>query len=141
MQRAHSYSHLRLNLCTPSDTQRSAQTNLSGLGEFVSTRICRVLDQECMQLLCDMQTNWRASQRPISVGAQRSAGRIGDRFAKVPIFDFKPTVSCPLTLVLTKRVLGVPLANEINELKAQPQRLNRHQIKLRVFKQRLGLPS
>jgi hypothetical protein len=35
---------------------------------------------------------------------------------KVPIFGFNPAVIRPLTLVPIKRVLGVPLANEINEL-------------------------
>jgi hypothetical protein len=43
---------------------------------------------------------------------------------KVPVFGFNLTVSRPLTLVPIKRVMGVPLASEITELMAQPQRVN-----------------
>jgi hypothetical protein len=43
---------------------------------------------------------------------------------KISIFGFNPAVFCPLTLVPIKRVLGVPLANEISELRAQVQRVN-----------------
>jgi hypothetical protein len=39
---------------------------------------------------------------------------------------FYPVVFRPLTLVPIKRVVGVPLANEISELVAQVQRVNRH---------------
>jgi hypothetical protein len=42
---------------------------------------------------------------------------------KISSSGFYPTVFCPLTLVPVKRVLGVPLANEISELMAQLQRL------------------
>jgi hypothetical protein len=45
---------------------------------------------------------------------------------KVPIYDFYPGVFRPLTLVPIKRVLGVPLANEISDLRAQLQCVNRH---------------
>jgi hypothetical protein len=46
---------------------------------------------------------------------------------KVPNFGFYPAVFRPLlTLVPIKRLLGVPLANEIIELWAQLQRANRH---------------
>jgi hypothetical protein len=45
---------------------------------------------------------------------------------KVPIYGFYQAVFRQLTLVPIKRVLGVPLANEINELMAQLQRVNRH---------------
>jgi hypothetical protein len=37
---------------------------------------------------------------------------------KAPNFGFNLAVFCPLTLIPIKRVLGVPLANEISELKA-----------------------
>jgi hypothetical protein len=42
---------------------------------------------------------------------------------KVPNFGFYPNAFRPLTLVPIKRVLGVPLANEIGEQIAQPQRV------------------
>jgi hypothetical protein len=41
----------------------------------------------------------------------------------IPGYGFYPYVFRPLTLVPRKRVLGVPLANEISELKAQLQRV------------------
>jgi hypothetical protein len=41
---------------------------------------------------------------------------------KVPSFGFYLNLFRPLALVPIKRVLGVPLANEISEVKAQPQR-------------------
>jgi hypothetical protein len=43
---------------------------------------------------------------------------------KVTNYSFYPTVSCPLTLVPIKRVLGVPITNAISELGAQPQRVH-----------------
>jgi hypothetical protein len=43
---------------------------------------------------------------------------------KLPSFGFNPAVFRPLTVVPIKRVLGVPFAKEINELKAQSQRVN-----------------
>jgi hypothetical protein len=43
---------------------------------------------------------------------------------KVPNSSFNPAVFRRLTLVPIKRVLGVPVANEIGELMAQPQRVN-----------------
>jgi hypothetical protein len=43
---------------------------------------------------------------------------------KISISGFNPAVFRPLTLVPIKRVLGVPLATEINELKAQVQIVN-----------------
>jgi hypothetical protein len=39
-------------------------------------------------------------------------------------YGFYPAVFCPLTLVPLKRVLGVPLAIEISELRAYLQRVN-----------------
>jgi hypothetical protein len=42
---------------------------------------------------------------------------------KVPTFGLYHAVLSPLTLVNIKRVLGVPLANEINERVAKLQRL------------------
>jgi hypothetical protein len=45
---------------------------------------------------------------------------------KILSYGFNPAVSCLHTLVFMKRVLGVPLANEISELKAQPKRVNSH---------------
>jgi hypothetical protein len=60
----------------------------------------------------------------LSVGAKSSAGHKGDRDAKVPSFSFYPALFRPLTLVPIKRVLGVALANEIGELRAQPQRVS-----------------
>jgi hypothetical protein len=44
---------------------------------------------------------------------------------KVPSSGFYPAIFRPLTLVPTKRVLGVTLANEISALRAQPQRVSR----------------
>jgi hypothetical protein len=102
------------------DTRRSAHKNLSHLGDSFLQNFCRVL----LQLLFDKLSDCRAIQISIPVGAQSSAGRKGDRGAKVPVFGFNPTVFCPLTIVPLKRVLGVPLANEMSELKAQPQRVN-----------------
>jgi hypothetical protein len=67
-----------------------------------------------------MLTNYRAPQRSIPVGA-RSTKAI--ETPKVPSLGFNPIVSCPLTLVAIKRVLRVSLANEIIELRAQPQRV------------------
>jgi hypothetical protein len=43
---------------------------------------------------------------------------------KVSNYAFTPADSRPLPLVSIKQVLGVPLANEISEVMAQPQRLN-----------------
>jgi hypothetical protein len=45
---------------------------------------------------------------------------------KLSSYGFYPAVFRPLTLVLIKRVLGVPLANEISELMAQLQRVKCH---------------
>jgi hypothetical protein len=45
---------------------------------------------------------------------------------KISSYGFYPAVFRPLTLVPMKRVLGAPFANEISELKAQLQRVNRH---------------
>jgi hypothetical protein len=47
---------------------------------------------------------------------------------KVPIYGSYPAVFRPLTFVPIKRILGVPLANEINALRAQPQRVNCHRV-------------
>jgi hypothetical protein len=55
MQGVKSHSHMRLDLDADA-SRRSAHRNLSYLGEFVSTRTCRALWQECMQLLCDPVT-------------------------------------------------------------------------------------
>jgi hypothetical protein len=43
---------------------------------------------------------------------------------KVPVYGFYPAAFRPLTLVPIKRVLGVPLANEISDLMARLQRVN-----------------
>jgi hypothetical protein len=53
---------------------------------------------------------------------------------KVPVFDLYPATFRPLTLDLIKRVFGMPLANEISELRAQSERLNNHYlVSLRIF--------
>jgi hypothetical protein len=43
------------------DIRRTAHKSLSHLGEFDSTRICRALEQECLQLLSDKVTIFRAA--------------------------------------------------------------------------------
>jgi hypothetical protein len=43
---------------------------------------------------------------------------------KAPNYGFDLAVFRPLILLLIKRLLGIPLANEITELMAQPQRIN-----------------
>jgi hypothetical protein len=43
---------------------------------------------------------------------------------QVPNYGFNPAVFRPLNLVPIKRVLGLPLANEIGEVMAQPQRVD-----------------
>jgi hypothetical protein len=81
-----------------------------------------------MQILCGILTGCHATHRLISVGAQSSAGDKGDQGAKVrkclSSTVFCPIVFRPLTLVPQKRGLEASLANEISELRGQPQRIN-----------------
>jgi hypothetical protein len=69
---------------------------------------------------CDQLTNCRALQRSISVGARSFRDTQAIETPKVHRSGFNPAVFCPLTLVPINKVLGVPLANATNDLKAQP---------------------
>jgi hypothetical protein len=124
-QVVRSRSHLRLNLCSsihdaaltkffhilansfpPESVERFSK---SASSSFVIN--LRFVVQLCDQSQSELRVLWnsKAIETP-----------------KVPISGFYPAVFGPLTLVPIKRVLGVPLANKINELKAQLQRINCH---------------
>jgi hypothetical protein len=106
------------------DTRRSAHKNLSRLGEFVSTKTVErfsksasnsyVASSRTFVRLCDQsQSELRVLRNTKAIEAP-----------KIFSSGLYPAVFRPLTLVPLKRGLGVPLANEINELKAHVQRVN-----------------
>jgi hypothetical protein len=99
-------SNILANSFPPESVERFSK---SSSNSYVTTR--RALVQLCDQC----QSELKVPQDTEAIEAP-----------KIPSSGLYPAIFRPLTLVPMKRVLGVPLANEINELKAQLQRVNRH---------------
>jgi hypothetical protein len=118
-------SHLWLNLC--SSTHDAPLTTIFHVlaKSFPLESIERFSKSACNSYVTSSRTFvqlYDQSQSELRVPRDTKAIEA----PKIPSFGFYPAVTRPLTLVPIKRVLGVPLANEISELWAQLQRVNRH---------------
>jgi hypothetical protein len=106
------------------DIRRIADKNLSRYGEFA-------FPPESVECFSKSASNsyGTSGRNGVQLSDQSQSGLIvpqdtkANEMQKVPSSSFNPAVFRPLTLVPIKRVLDLPLAYEIGEHMAQPQRV------------------